>query len=117
MGFNLIGWLKMQVQVDKAETDLIVNLSPPTYVKKVTFFLGHAGFYRPFIKDFSRIVKPLTNLLAKNAPFHFSKECLVAFTKFNKALTSASILHPPIWGVPFELIYDTSDYAVEVVLG
>ena len=84
------------MEVDKAKTDLIVNLPPPTYVKEVRSFLGHAGFYRGFIRDFSKIAKPLTNLLAKEVQFHFSEDCLVAFTKLKEALISAPILHPPI---------------------
>ena len=69
------------IKVDKAETDLIINLHPPTFVKKVRSFLGHAGFYRRFIKDFSKIAKSLSNLLAKDVSFHFSEECYDAFSK------------------------------------
>ena len=65
-------------------------------MKEVRSFLGHAGFYRRFIRDFSKIAKPLSNLLAKDVPFRFSDECLEAFFKLKDALTSASILHPPI---------------------
>ena len=62
---------KDAIKVDKTKTDLIVNLPPPPYVKEVRSFLRHAGFYRKFIRDFTKIVKPLTNLLAKEVPFHF----------------------------------------------
>ena len=55
------------IEVDRAKIDVIEQLPPPTNVKGVRSFLGHAGFYRRFIKDFSRIAKPLTNLLAKDA--------------------------------------------------
>ena len=85
-------------------------------MKEVRSFFGHASFYCRFIRDFSKIAKPLTNLLAKEVPFHFSEECLVAFTKIKEALTSAPVLHPPIWGEPFELMCDAFDYAVGVVL-
>jgi len=61
-----------RVQVDKAKIDLIVNLSPPTCMKEVRLFLGYVGLYRRFIKDFNKIAKPLTNLLTKDVPFHFS---------------------------------------------
>jgi len=105
------------IEVDKAKIDLIVYLPPPTCVKDVRSFLGYTGFYRRFIRDFGKIVKPLTNLLAKEVPFHFIEECLVAFTKLKEALTSAPVLHPPIWGEPFELIYGASNYAGWVVLG
>jgi len=85
------------IEVDKAKIDLIVNLSPPTYVKEVWAFLGHVCFYRHFIKDFNKIAKPLSNLLAKDVPFHFSEECLEAFYKLKEALPSVPVLHPPIW--------------------
>ena len=90
---------------------------PPTNVKRVRSFLGHAGFYRRFIKDFSHIAKPLTTLQAKDAPFNFDEECLVAFYTLKKALISAPIIQPPDWKLPFEIMCDASDYAVGVVLG
>jgi len=63
------------IQVDKAKIEVIERLPPPTSVKVVQTFLGHAGFYCRFIKDFSKIDIPLTQLLAKDAPFVFSDEC------------------------------------------
>ena len=104
-----------EIKVDKAKIDLIANLSPPTCVKDIRSFLGHVRFYKRFIQDFSKIAKPLTNLLAKDVPFDFVEECLRAFNRLKEALTSAPILHLPIWGEPFELMYDASDYAVGVV--
>ena len=59
----------------------------------------------------------MSNLLAKDVPFHFPKECREAFSKLKEALTSALVLHPPIWGEPFELICDASDYAIGVISG
>jgi len=59
----------------------------------------------------------LSNLLVKDVPSHFSKECHEAFSKLKKALTSAPILYPLIWGEPFELMCDASDYAIRVMLG
>ncbi|RVW22904.1 Retrovirus-related Pol polyprotein from transposon 297 [Vitis vinifera] len=55
------------IEVDKAKVELIVKLPSPTTVKGVRQFLGHAGFYRRFIKDFSKLSKPLCELLAKDA--------------------------------------------------
>ena len=60
---------KMGIEVDKAKVDLISNLPVPSSVKQVRSFLGHAGFYRRFIMDFSEVARPLTNLLTKDAPF------------------------------------------------
>ncbi|VVA40093.1 PREDICTED: LOW QUALITY PROTEIN, partial [Prunus dulcis] len=75
------------------------------------------GFYRRFIKDFSKISRPLCTLLAKDAPFNFDKACLEAFNKLKALLTSAPIIAAPNWDLPFELMCDASDYAVGAVLG
>jgi len=83
------------IEVDKAKIDLIVNFFPPTCVKEIMSFLGHANFYYHFIKDFTSIAKPLSNLLTKYVPFHFFEECHVTFSKLKKALISALIFHPP----------------------
>ena len=79
--------------------------------------LGHAGFYRRFIKDFSKISKPLTNLLQKDVPFVFYDDCKEAFEILKKALISAPIVQPPDWNLPFEIMCDASDFAVGAVLG
>ena len=86
------------IEVDKAKTDLIVNLSPLACVKEMWSFLGHAFFYCHFLKNFIKIGKPLTNFLAKNVAFQFLEECHVAFTKLKEALTFTPILHSHIWG-------------------
>ena len=75
------------------------------------------GFYRRFIKDFSKIVKPLTNLLAKDALYIFDNDCLEAFCRLKEALITALILQPPDWSIPFKVMCDASDYAVGAVLG
>ena len=64
------------IEVDQAKVEVIEKLPPPTNVKAIRSFLGHAGFYRRFIKDFSKITKPLSNLLAADTPFVFDTECL-----------------------------------------
>ncbi|GKE37084.1 reverse transcriptase domain-containing protein, partial [Tanacetum coccineum] len=63
---------KSGIEVDRAKVDVIAKLSPPTTVKGIRSFLGHAGFYRRFIQDFSKIARPMTHLLEKDAPFFFS---------------------------------------------
>jgi hypothetical protein len=105
------------IEVDKAKVDLISNLPPPRTVKEIRSFLGHAGFYRRFIKDFSKISRPLCSLLAKDAPFLFDDKCCQAFQTLKTALTSAPIIQPPNWNVPFEIMCDASDYAIGAVLG
>ncbi|CAL8988380.1 unnamed protein product, partial [Prunus brigantina] len=89
----------------------------PALVKGVRSFLGHAGFYRRFIKDFSKITRPLCNLLAKDVVFHFDKDCVNAFNILKRELTSAPIIMAPDWSLPFELMCDASDYAIGAVLG
>nr|GEW92675.1 reverse transcriptase domain-containing protein [Tanacetum cinerariifolium] len=77
----------------------------------------HAGFYRRFIKDFSKIARPMTRLLKKDTPFHFSKECVEAFQTLKRKLTEAPILIAPDWDMPFEPMCDASDFAIGAVLG
>jgi hypothetical protein len=105
------------IEVDRAKIEVIEQLPPPVNIKGIQSFLGHAGFYRWFIKDFSHVARPLTNLLAKDVPFEFDDACLKTFETLKKALTSAPIIQPPNWSLPFEIMCDTSDYAVGVVLG
>ncbi|CAL9000990.1 unnamed protein product [Prunus brigantina] len=105
------------IEVDKEKIDIISNMAAPTSMKGVRSFLGHAGFYRRFIKDFSKITYPLCNLLAKDVVFHFDKDCMNAFNTLKCELTSAPIIMAPDWSLPFELMCDASDYAVGAVLG
>ncbi|GJX55635.1 reverse transcriptase domain-containing protein [Tanacetum coccineum] len=81
-----------RIEVDKAKIKAISKLPYPTNVKAIQSFLGHAGFYRRFIKDFSQITHPMTQLLAP-------------------------IMIKPSWSLPFEIMCDASDYAVGAVLG
>nr|GFA83518.1 reverse transcriptase domain-containing protein [Tanacetum cinerariifolium]GFA96549.1 reverse transcriptase domain-containing protein [Tanacetum cinerariifolium] len=108
---------KKGIEVDKAKIEVISILPHPTTVKGIRIFLGHAGFYRRFIKDFSKISRPMTHLLEKNSPFIFSNECIQAFRTLKDKLTEAPILIAPNWDQPFELMCDASDYAVGAVLG
>ncbi|GJY00733.1 putative ribonuclease H-like domain-containing protein [Tanacetum coccineum] len=108
---------KSGIEVDRDKVDVIAKLPHPTSVKGVRSFLGHAGFYRRFIQNFSKIARPMTHLLEKDTPFIFSKECIEAFNTLKKKLTEASILVAPDWDLPFEIMCDASDYAVGAVLG
>ena len=75
--------------MDQVKVDAIEKMPCPKDIKGIRSFLGHAGFYRRFIKDFSKISRPLTNLLQKDVPFVFDDDCLEDFDTFKKAL----ILH------------------------
>nr|GFB99589.1 reverse transcriptase domain-containing protein [Tanacetum cinerariifolium] len=103
---------KKGIEVDKAKIKVILKLPHPTTVKGIRSFLGHVGFYRLFIKDFSKISRPMTHLLEKNSPFILSNECIQAFKTLKYKLTEAPILIAPNWAQPFELMCDASDYAV-----
>ncbi|XP_075489603.1 uncharacterized protein LOC142528438 [Primulina tabacum] len=105
------------LEVDRAKVVAIEKLPPPKNIKGIRSFLGHAGFYRRFIKDFSNITKPLCNLLEKDSTFIFDDDCLQAFEKIKRALVTAPIMIVPDWKEPFELMCDASDYAVGAVLG
>ena len=105
------------MKVDKAKIDLIGNLPAPRVVKDVRSFLGHAGFYRRFIKDFSTIAKPMCHLLSQDVIFDWNEACQKSFDKLKGMLISAPIMQPPDWTLPFELMCDASDYAVGAVLG
>ena len=77
------------IEVDQAKIETIEKLPPPSSIKGIQSFLGHASFYRRFIKDFSKITKPLCKLLEKDNPFVFNEECLSAFQTLKSALTFA----------------------------
>nr|GFB33237.1 reverse transcriptase domain-containing protein [Tanacetum cinerariifolium] len=108
---------KKGIEVDKAKIEVISKLPHPTTVKGIQSFLEHAGFYRRFIKDFSKISRPMTHLLEKNSPFIFSNDCIQAFRTLKEKLTEAPILIAPNWDQPFELMCDASEFTVGVVLG
>nr|GEV61810.1 reverse transcriptase domain-containing protein [Tanacetum cinerariifolium] len=108
---------KQGIEVDKAKVDVITKLPHPTTVKGIRSFLGHAGFYRHFIKYFSKIARPMTRLLEKDTPFNFSKECVEAFQTLKRKLTEAPILISHDWDMPFELMCNASDFAIRAVLG
>jgi hypothetical protein len=88
---------KRGIEVDKAKVETVEQLPPPTDVKSLRSFLGHAGFYRRFIKDFSTITKPFTHLLKKDVAFDFDEKCLAAFRTLKSASVSAPIIQPMDW--------------------
>ncbi|GJR65690.1 reverse transcriptase domain-containing protein [Tanacetum coccineum] len=108
---------KSGIEVDRAKVEGQAKLPHPTTVKGVHSFLGHAGFYRRFIQDFSKIARPMTHLLEKETPFFFSEECIESFNTLKRKLTKAPILIAPDWDLPFELMCDASDFAIGAVLG
>jgi len=108
---------KEGIEVDRAKVDVIEKLPPLVNVKGIRSFLGHAGFYRRFIKDFSKIAKHLCNLLNKDNNFSFDENCLHAFEELKRRLVTALVITAPDWQCNFELMCDASNYAVGAVLG
>jgi hypothetical protein len=105
------------LEVDKAKIDVISSLPYPSCVREVRSFLGHVGFYRHFIKDFSKITAPLCKLLATEVDFMFDQACKDAYDELKRRVTSALVIQPPNWDEPFEIMCDASDYTVGAVLG
>nr|GEW12643.1 reverse transcriptase domain-containing protein [Tanacetum cinerariifolium] len=105
------------IKVDRGKVDVIAKLPHPTTVKGVRSFLGHVGFYRRFIQEFSKIARHMTHLLEKETPFVFSKDCVDAFETLKKKLTEASILVVPDWNLPFKLMCDANDFAIGATMG
>lgn len=106
-----------RLEFDKAKIEVITSMEPPKMVKKIRSFLGHAGFYRRFIKLFLSIARPLTWLLCKKIDFVFDEEWLEAFLRIKKELVSAPIVQLPDWDLPSEVICDASNFIIGAVLG
>ena len=105
------------LEVDQSKVSIIKTLAPPTTVKGIRSFLGNAGFYRRFIKDFSKIARPLCRLLEKNTKFNFDDSCKAAFEEIKIRLVQAPIMAAPEWDQGFEIMCDASDFSMGVVLG
>ena len=105
-----------RMEVDQAKVSIIKTLLPPTTVKGISF-LGHVGFYRRFIRDFSKIARPLCRLLEKDSKFNFDAACQSSFEEIKSILVEAPIMAKLDWNSEFEIKCDASDYAMGVVLG
>ena len=105
-----------EIVVNQAKIEATEKLPPPASVKGIRSFLGHADFYRRFIKDFSNIAKSLSNLLMQGVPFFFDEDCNLAFLTLKEKLISTPIVITPDWEHPFKLMPNVSDYVVVVVL-
>ena len=104
------------LEVDQAKISMIRTLMAPTTVKGIGSFLGHAGFYKRFIKYFSKTTKPLCKLLEKDSKFEFDEACRSRFKEIKARLVIAPIMATPEWSKNFEIMCDASDYAIRAVL-
>jgi hypothetical protein len=96
------------ISVDPSKVKEVMDWKPPKSVHQICSFLGLAGYYRRFIPDFSRIDKPMTELLKKGVKFVWSEECDKAFHTLREHLTSAPVLTQPDMSKPFEVFCDAS---------
>jgi hypothetical protein len=96
------------VSVDPSKVKDVLNWVPLTNASEIQSFLGLAGYYRRFIKDFSKIAKPMTRLLEKNKDFDWIEECQANFEELKKRLTSAPVLILPDITKMFGIYYDAS---------
>jgi hypothetical protein len=90
-----MGLISYTLVIDPAKIEAIEKLPYPRDIRGIRSFLGHVGLYRRFIKDFSKISTPLTNLLQKDIPFYFNDDCVESFNILKNALISAPIIQPP----------------------
>ncbi|XP_038902499.1 uncharacterized mitochondrial protein AtMg00860-like [Benincasa hispida] len=104
---------KEGLEVDNAKIEAIEKLPPPANMNAVRIFLGHAGIYRRFVKDFSKIARPLSALLEADKTFDFDVQCLNAFKLLKNALITASILIALDWTKPCELMCDGGCVSME----
>jgi hypothetical protein len=104
------------VSVDLGKVKDVLNWIPPATVSEIRSFLELAGYYRRFIKDFSKIVKPMTKLLEKNKAFEWTKECQASYEELKKRLTSPLVLVLPDLTKKFDIYYDASHQGLGCVL-
>ena len=84
-----------RLEVDQAKVSVIKTLLPPTTVKGIRSFIGHTGFCRRFIRDFSKISRPLCKLLENDANFDYDEPCRSAFEEIKFGLVTAPIMATP----------------------
>jgi hypothetical protein len=104
------------VLVDPEKVQEVMDWKPPTTVRHIRSFLGLAGYYRRFIPDFSRIAKPMTELLKKGVKYEWSQKCEDAFHALRHHLTTAPVLAQPDNTKPFEVYCDASGTGLGCVL-
>jgi hypothetical protein len=104
------------IAVDPSKVKDILEWKPPTTVHQVRSFLGLASYYRRFIPDFSKLVKPITSLLKNDSKFNWSSECNEAFEKLKVLLTTAPVLAQPDINKPFDVYCDASGSGLGCVL-
>ncbi|WVY99024.1 hypothetical protein V8G54_031175 [Vigna mungo] len=104
------------ISVDPAKIEVVLKWERPTSVTEVRSFVGLAGYYRRFVKDFSKIVGPLTQLTRKDQPFVWTDQCEASFKDMKQRLTTAPVLIIPDTDKAFEVYCDASYQGLGCVL-
>ena len=104
------------VSVDPQKIEAVVDWPRPTNVTEVRSFLGLAGYYRRFVKDFSKLAMPLTQLTQKNVPFDWNEQREAAFQELKTRLVTAPILTLPNGTDGFQVYSDASYKGLGCVL-
>jgi hypothetical protein len=105
------------MKVDPAKIHIITQIIIPSSQKEVRSFLGHTGYYRRFIPNFTSLATPLFKLLSKEAEFKWDDECQISFEILKQKLSTTPVLRGPNWSLPFHICTDASDIALREVLG
>jgi hypothetical protein len=104
------------VSVDPGKVKDVLNWMPPTTASEIQSFVGLAGYYHRFIKDFSKIAKPMMKLLEKNKAFEWTSECQASFEELRKRLTSALVLVLPDLTNKFDIYCDAARRGLGCIL-
>jgi hypothetical protein len=104
------------ISVDPSKVQEVTDWKPPKFVHQIRSFRGLAGYYRRFVPDFSRIAKPMTELLKKGVKFVWDEKCENAFQTLKQYLTSAPVLAQPDNSKPYEDYCDASGTGLGCVL-
>ena len=104
------------IKPNPSKVEAVVNFPPPRSPREVKQFLGLTGYYRRFVPNYAKIIKPLTKLLKKNVTYDFNDKCMQSFDRCKALLTSAPILQYPDFEKDFILTTDASQHALGAVL-
>jgi hypothetical protein len=106
-----------RMRVDPKNIYIITQIRITSSQKEVRRFLGHSGYYRRFILNFTSLATPLFKLLSKETKFKWDDECQISFKILKQKLSTTHVLRGPNWSPPFHIFTDASDTALGAVLG
>jgi hypothetical protein len=102
--------------MDDTKVEKVCNWRTPTNITEVRKFLGFTGYYRYFIRDYSKIARPLLQLTHLTTPWSWQTEEQMAFKTLHKAMIDKPVVHQPDFTKPFFLLTDASAYGVGAIL-